>query len=228
VVDSITSKRVAAGIYYNFFYSMPELYEPSIGKTKLKKQGHQTGLAVSVPLGRFILGANVGYIYHKTTVKVLDPVENANKEVEVERLNTVGVDVGAIVRVVASGNNLFNIGIVGTNLVPTNSLEAPMQLGVGAAYGFKKFLIADFDIVLDFDVPERKKMVNFHGGVEGFIAGKFAVRGGALHRMYWQATYVTLGFGYINPKVALEIAYGQQVQGGVESQIGFSLRFFLN
>jgi hypothetical protein len=39
---------------------------------------------------------------------------------------------------------------------------------------------------------------------------------------------VTVGFGYVNPKVALEVAYGQQVQGGVESQIGLSLRFFLN
>lgn len=229
VVDSITSKRVAAGIYYNFLFSQPKLYVPGTGETKLSKQGHQTGLAVSVPLGdRFILGANVGYLYHKTSAKVYDPLEDKRKDVEVERLNTVGVDVGAIFRAASSGDNLVNIGLVGTNLVPTKSLEAPLALGVGVAYGFKKFLIADFDVVLNFDVDDRKKMVDFHGGVEGFIAGQFAIRGGAVHKMYWQSTYVTAGFGYVNPKVALEIAYGQQVQGGVESQIALSLRFFLN
>lgn len=230
VVDSITTKKVAAGVYYNFFHFSPQVFEPTLNrKIRLSTQGHQTGLAVSVPFGsRFILGANVGYIFHKTTSTIFDSELGEEREYEVEKLNTVGVDVGIIFKAVESTIHQLNIGLVGKNLVPTDSLSQPLTLGIGAAYGYKRVILVDVDVVLDFEVPKKDRMVQIHGGVEGFVAGKFALRGGAKHLAYWNATFVTAGFGYVNPKVALELGFGQQVSGGVESQIGLSIRFFLN
>jgi hypothetical protein len=226
VVDSITSKYVAAGLYYNFFYSRPKVYEPTMEKNiKLAKQGHQAGLAVSVPLGTyFILGANARYQYFQTVAKVRNADTGEPEDYDVEKINTAGVDVGAIVRI----SDYLNIGVVGTNLIPTESTEAPLQLATGLAFKWGKHLLADVDVVLDFDVPERKKMVNVHGGVEGFFADHFTVRAGTFYRTYWDAVYVSGGFAYVSPKVAIDAACSQQVSGGVETQFGFSLRVFFN
>ena len=226
VVDSITSKVVAAGLYYNFFYSRPEVFEPTMQKKiKLAKQGHQAGLAISVPLGsHLILGANGRYQYFKTVSQRRDPDTGERQDYTVETINTAGIDVGAIARI----TDYLNLAVVGTNLIPTDSMEAPLQLATGVAFRYGKYLLADVDVVLDFEVPERKKMVNVHGGVEGFFADHFAVRAGTLYRSYWDAVYVSGGFGYLNPKVAVEAAFSQQVQGGIETQFGFSLRVFFN
>ncbi len=225
VIDSITSKNVAAGIYYNFFSSRPEVFSPIMQeKTKLNKQGHQTGLAISVPLGsHLILGANARYQYFKTITKVQDE-EGELADHESDSVNTVGVDVGAMVRI----SEYFNVSLVGTNLIPTKSMDAPLQLNTGMAFIYGKYLLVDLDVVLDFDVPERKKMVNVHGGVEGFLGGQFAIRGGTFYKSYWDATYVTTGFGYVHPKIAVDLAFAQQVQGGIETQFGLAVRLFLN
>jgi len=226
VVDSITSKRVAAGLYYNFFFSRPEIFSPSMQKTiKLNKQGHQTGLAISVPFGSyFILGANARYQHFETVSKQRDGATGELSDKTVEKLNTVGVDVGALVRI----SKYFNLSVVGMNLIPTKSVEAPLQLATGMAFTYGKYVLVDVDVVLDFDVPEKKKMVNVHGGVEGFVGGQFALRGGTYYKSYWDATYVTAGFGYVNPKVAVDLGFAQQVQGGVETQFGLAFRLFLN
>lgn len=226
VVDSITSKNVAAGLYYNFFAARPEVFSPGIEDSiRLGKQGHQAGLALSVPFGsHFILGANARYQYFKTTTKIQDADTGEHSDFTADSVNTVGLDVGAIIRL----SQHFNFSVVGVNLIPTSSMEAPLQLNTGLAFAYGKHLLAALDVCLDFDVPERKKMVNVHGGVEGFLGDIIAVRAGSFYKSYWDSAYVTAGLGYVNPKIAIDLAFSQQVKAGVETQLGLSLRLFMN
>ncbi len=226
VVDSITSKNIAAGLYYNFFSARPEVFSPGIEDSlRLGKQGHQAGLALSVPFGsHFILGANARYQYFKTTAKIRDAETGEHSDFTADSVNTVGLDIGAVVRL----SQNFNFSIVGVNLIPTSSMEAPLQLNTGLAFSYGKHFLAAFDVCLDFDVPERKKMVNVRGGVEGFLGDIIVIRAGSLYKSYWDSAHVTAGLGYVNPKIAIDLGFSQQVKAGVETQLGLSLRMFLN
>jgi len=222
VVDSVSSKWVSAGIFYNLAILRPELYERSTGdKRTLHVDGHETGVALAVPLGRhFSLGTTIKYQYYKAKATVKDGEDNV--EQTVDRINNVGVDVG-VVALLGKG---FSLGASGMNLVPQHSSWAPMSLGLGVAYSYKTYLTAAFDVLLDF-TSKDKTIVDYHGGLEGFFAGKYAVRAGASHRALTGGTYVTAGFGYVNPKAGVDVFLVQQVDGGVETRIGFAVKLYV-
>jgi len=225
VVDAVTSRRVHAGLYYTFHYSRPEVFEPRLQRSiKLKVQGHETGLAISVPIGQYvILGAQASYVFLERTTQVPGDEEGKTTDASTKK-NTTGITTGIVIRPTQS----FNIGVVGRNLVPTHTIENPTELIVGAAYSFKRVVLVDCDLVLNFDTPERKQMVGVRGGLEVFIKGQFSIRGGTWYAGYPGATYVTAGFGYISTKVAVDVGFAQQVDGGVETRFGLGLRLFFN
>ena len=225
VVDSTTSRRVHAGLYYTFHYSRPEVFEPRLNRSiKLKVQGHETGLAISVPIGQYvILGAQASYIFLERTTQVPGDEEGKTTDVST-KVNTTGMTAGMVIR----PTQALNIAVVGRNLVPTHTVENPMELVVGAAYSFKRVVLVDVDLLLNFDTPERKQMVGVRAGLEAFIKGKVSIRGGAWYAGYPGATYLTVGLGYISPKVAVDVGFAQQVDGGVETRFGLGLRLFFN
>lgn len=227
VVDSVASKWVAAGLYYNLTVMRPDLYERSREKKMtLKIDGHETGIALAVPLGsRFFLGATVKYTYFKAKATVDNPdpeAEEDTTEVTVDKINNVGVDVGAIV-IITKG---LTFGVTGMNLVPQKSTHAPMQLGMGLAYSYQTYFSVAFDVLLDF-TSEDRVIVDYYGGAEGFFANKFAVRAGTFHRALTGGTFVTAGFGYVNPKAAVDIFLVQQVDQGVETRLGFAVKMYV-
>lgn len=222
VVDSVASKWVAAGLYYNLLVMRPDLVERSTGKKQsLDVAGHETGISLAVPLGnRFSLGTTVKYQFFKAKMNVSDGEETA--EETVDRINNVGLDVGAVV-VLYEG---LTLGVTGMNLVPQRSPFAPMSMGMGVAYSYKTYLTAAFDVLLDF-TSKDDLVVNYHGGIEGFFAGQYAVRAGAMHQGFAGGTYVTAGFGYMSPRAGVDVFLVQQVDGGIETRIGFAAKLFV-
>ncbi len=226
VVDSLNSPRVHAGIFYNFYQAGPEVFDPVLGRSlRLTKQAHETGLAISVPIGTWLaIGAQARYVYYHTTTKAPSP-DNPEEETEsdVEKLNTFGLDAGIVVTALRP----FVFGLAARNLVPTHSHEAPLSMSIGAAYSFGKLLVADIDLTLRFDTPEEKQMVGARAGLELFLKNMLAVRAGTWYEGWPEAVYVTAGLGYVNPRAAVEIGFAQQVDGGVETRFGLSVRIFL-
>ncbi len=226
VVDSLNSPRVHAGIFYNFYHASPEVFDPNLGRSlRLTKQAHETGLAISVPIGTWLaIGAEARYVYYHTTTKAPSPDDPTQEvDADVEKLNTFGLDAGVVV----TATRPFVFGVAARNLVPTHSHEAPITMSIGAAYWFGKLLVADLDLALRFDTPEKTQMVGARAGLELFLKHMFAVRAGTWYDGWPEAVYVSAGFGYVNPRAAVELGLAQQVDGGVETRFGLSVRLFL-
>ncbi len=226
VVDSIASKWIKAGLYYNLMIMRPDVYDRNQQKKlTLKQDGHEVGLAFAIPLGsRFSLGATVKYQFYKASIEVPDPDGDGNTEHTIDRISNIGVDVGMVLKIVEG----LTAGVTAMNVVPQKSLHAPITMGMGLAYGYKSYFLASFDVVLDFTSKGNKKVApSLFGGAEVFIGGKFAIRAGTMYEGVPQTVSVTGGFGYINKKAGVDVFVTQQVDGGVETRVGFAVKLFV-
>jgi hypothetical protein len=225
VVDSQTSKRIAAGLYYNFIRSNPTFSIASQnGAVQIDQTDttHEVGLALSMPLGRYImLGVTQKYINHGSDLPASAPEDLPKADI-----SAYTVDVGGIVRV-----GRFNFAAVGYNLVPVDDEFTnlyPQSLGLGVSVAFGTLFSAGFDTVLDFTSdPDNKVKPSFHGGGELFLAKRYALRVGAMHDTVRDATYVTGGGGLVFKRLSFEASVRQMVNGGDETLVALSLNLFL-
>ncbi len=225
VVDSVASKWIKAGLYYNLLIMRPDIWDRNQQKKlTLKQDGHEVGLTLALPLGaRFSLGTTVKYQFYKATIEIPNPDGEGNTEHTIDRISNIGVDVGMVVKVTTG----LTFGLTAMNVVPQKSTHAPITMGMGAAYGYKTYFLASFDVVLDFTSKEKKVTPSIFGGVEVFLGGRYAVRAGAMYEGLLKATSVTGGFGYINPKAGVDVFVVQRVNGGVETRVGFAVKLFV-
>lgn len=170
VADSVTQRRVAMGLYYNFINSSPpvslnvaEAEMPgarivSIRDIRLSRQGHEIGLLSAFPLGdRFILGLTTKYGYFSTSAQLpLDqlPPDFAptNPRIDKDKVydmgsvsNVVSFDIGLTIRAL----DRLSIGLVGQNLWG-HGTEMPTTLGAGLAFQFSQRLTVAADVLLNF------------------------------------------------------------------------------
>lgn len=221
VVDSVTSS-VAAGVFYSFRRSTPSraiaLKNGAVFDLEETLTTHEAGLSLAYPLGSIaILGLTTRYIYHEVEQPEGTPEFYAGID-----HNTVSMDFGAILRPWST----LLIAAVGYNLIPLDGVEYPIQLGLGLAYSFGSTLLLEFDSVIDFTTGESTA-ASFHGGAEVFVGKMVALRGGAMHDMVHDATYVTGGIGLLAKKIALDVGFRQMVDGGPETLLAVSIRAYL-
>ena len=222
VVDSLTT-MIAAGVFYSFSQAEPSRHiarAGAIGPLHLEEtiQTHEAGLALAYNLGDFLLlGLNIRYV----NITVEQPEQTPDDFIK-ETIHTASMDVGAILRPWQG----LHIAVVGHNVIPIEGVEFPMQLGMGIAYQFGTYLLAEFDTVLDFSTDETMA-ASFHGGAEVFIKNMVALRGGAAYDTFQEATYATFGLGIVTRKIGLDFGLRQMVEGGAETLLAFSLRLFM-
>jgi hypothetical protein len=221
VVDSAT-KRIAAGLFYSFMHATPSRTLAMPGKTTFSLEetisAHETGLALSYPLADLIhLGLTGKYV----KIDIEQP-DDTPAEVEDDGDSGFTMDFGAVVKPLPS----LNLGVVYTNAVPIENTAYTRQLGLGIAYALGTKFLAEFDAVLDFDRGDEVK-ASYHGGAELFLGTSYALRGGAMHDTFREATYVTGGLGVVAKKLALDFGLRQMVDGGAETMLAFSVRLFL-
>jgi len=213
IVDSITTD-VAAGAYVHYLTSSPEL-----GGETLDKSGIEGGLGLAYPISQgFMLGVKGKYL-------------NADQEASASGDDAVDIsefsfDAGAILRFGG-----LALGVTG------NSLNAELpewrkQLGLAAGYAFGTTLVLEFDALLDFDKNESLGRADevaprYSGGIELFLGGSYALRGGAIHDRAEDSTWVAFGGGIFNPGSGLEIGVRQQVDGGSETLVSVGLKLFM-
>lgn len=177
VVDSVTNRRLALGLYYSFVQENPRFNFPlaegpysngmlqrviEVDGARISRNGNESGISMAVPIGdRFSLGATIKYSYYALRAE-LDPsmipsgynfaLSRLDKERGVDlgsNGHSVTFDFGATLRLV----DQLRIGVVGQNLWPQGH-ELPIKLGVGLAYRLGERLILAGDAVINFSGSE--------------------------------------------------------------------------
>lgn len=222
IVDSYTT-AIAAGLSYSYVNASPDRTLATQGgglDLEESEQTHEVGLSLSLPLGQWLLfGLTTRYINYKA--RLADAVPGG---VFGPSLSTVGLDVGAIVRL----GDWVRVAAVGHNVVPVHDQLYPQQLGLGTAISPMPWLTAEFDSVIDFTSDPSGVSVNFHGGLEGFFANSYAFRLGTQHNMYLDATHLSVGGAYMTPQAGFQVSLQQQVAGGKATVVAAAMQFFVS
>lgn len=252
ITDSVTQRKVAMGLYYNFIYDSPraafrvlqgtpETLVP-VPSQAFTRSGHEVGAVTAFPLGdRFILGTTVKYAYFSTTAQLADPFVTSStvgKDLSYD-LGTIGsvvtLDIGLSLRLTDG----LSVGLVGQNLWGHGS-ELPTQLGLGLAYAASARMTLAADLLVNFtgyqecasmlkaSCPTYQNRIVFRagGGAEYSIADRVPLRLGYLFDSNLTSHHLTGGLGYFDARGrwGVDAGFRQRLAGGAETLLLFGVR----
>lgn len=254
VADSVTQRRLAMGLYYNYVNESPQasfrvtetggagrsLY---VQDARFSRQGHQLGLVTGIPLGeRFALGITTKYNYFSLTAPVPreqipqdfvnDALNKAEGAYDFGSLgNALTFDVGMTLRLWRG----LSLGVAGQNLWP-HGPEVPTLLGMGLTYGASERFSLAADATLNFTGNQQcnneacteqgdRTTVRVGGGAEYLIGGRVPLRAGYLYDSNLGSHHVSGGLGYFDPRIAIDVSVQQRVAGGMETILVGGFRF---
>lgn len=208
IVDSKTQPALAVGLAYGFEFSDAGTDEGQLG--------HDVRLAMSTPLVQDVLNLGVGLNYLRY------------QRDGGEDLSDFTLDVGALI----SLDRSFHIGLVGDNLISVDDPAFPRRAGGGVAYT-GGMVVADVDVLADFDThPEGVKPV-FAAGLELLLAESVPLRIGVEHSqaVVDGETSISGGLGFVTGKGAqgtrLTLGHKQSIDDGSRFTFGLGLTFYL-
>ncbi len=207
--DSTTA--VAACTYYRYFSASPDL-----DGTEFSRRSHELGTVLSTMLSSNILvGATGRYFDYNTELTG----ESDSKG--------FSFDVGAILR----ATKVFNLALVGYNVVGDDSNQYPMGIGAGIMARPFELLTIGFDTRWNLDADDKSK-ARYGGGAEFLVRTSnmqkaFPIRAGGVYDSEMKSAFVTAGVGFMSTKMGIDLGGRRQVSGGDnEMVIQASLRLF--
>jgi len=215
VVDCMTSK-LAAG------FSMRGL----VGDNEAgKHKGFDGRLSLAYPLVEaFSLGVALRYAdlrvaYPDAFEQDPDPDPDAiNRRYKLKHFT---MDVAATLQIDA-----LSVSALAYNLVETDSLLAPRQVGGSLSLGATEALTIGGDVLVDLDSFEASKVLA-GGGLEFLMADSFPLRGGYLYDQGRDRHGVTAGLGYVDKTVGLQAGLRQFVGSEPDTNLMFVLQYFV-
>lgn len=208
-LSACDSTNAAPGCFYYHYVT----HSPEIGGMEVGRRSHVGGVTLSRALSpRINLGAGGKYF---------DFESSAMGEEDASGFNW---DVGATAKL----TEVINIGVVGYNLLGTESLEFPRAAAAGVLVRPGEGLTLGFDALWNLD--REGKTGRYGGGGEYFIRASegrigYPVRVGAVHDVA-TGTYVSGGAGIATVKIGFDVAARKQVADGDELLVTASLRVF--
>ncbi len=226
VADS--TARVAMALYYSYMTATRD-YILGDGATirtgEIDRVRHEVGAATSFPLSdRFALGTTLKYTSFEANLT--DPADGSRSNVSSQ--GRVNLDIGGVVALAPR----LTLGLVGYNLLAHDG-EYPRAFGGGLALGLGDTAMMTLDGVVDLtstsdlSAPGDDRRVKVSGGAEVVLANMYPVRAGVIWGSYADDVYVTGGLGYQSPRVGLDVAIRQKVEGGSETVGLVALKFYL-
>jgi len=207
-VDAKTSELAAIGVAYDYITSAPG------GRDR---DGHQfrVALGTGYKSGDVHLYAGFGGRYLGLILGADD--DESDESDDVDRWT---VDAG----LVFDFGRVIKIGVVGQNLIDTESLEAPRALGIGLSFVFDSLEIgADMDIDLSDRLPENIKSYAF--GIDYGFGESFRIRAGFMIDQLLDEERITAGFGYSTSSLAIDLGYSSALTDPTAMIVAVSLRF---
>lgn len=212
VMDS-TRSLVSGGLAYVF---------NTINNANESRTSHDARVAVAVNLGQsFSLGARGRYLNVAGTPNGA-PAAPQNQGLQTGAWGGFTFDAGLHVHPMRE----FSLSVTGYNLNNPDTTAAPISLGGGLSLSPIRELTLVADALVDFRSTNAVRG-RYSGGIELFLSGKYAIRGGYLFddtRGGSQA--VTFGVGYIDPAWSVELAMRQAIVPDLQSTMMLSVRYF--
>jgi hypothetical protein len=195
-----------------FFYDYAGA-NPELGDMTMHRTTHVGGISLSrMIVPRVLLGTTTKYYKF-----------SSNMMGESDASGTT-FDAGAILRL----TNLINVGLSFQNLYSTTaSPEFPRAVGGGFYARPIPSLALSFDARWKLEGTDQS--ARYGGGAELFLRGGdagYPIRVGALHDNSLGATYLSAGLGYASMAWGVDVGGRREVQGGNETLIIASMRFF--
>ncbi len=215
VVDSTSTYNLAGGLTYT--------YHSANRGGGVSASGHEVGLALSFPFAEYV---SVGGTLKYFKLEGADDVGGKD--------GGITFDLGITVRPTPA----LSLALVGSNLRPLDSGQAPQGVGYGVALLPLPSLVLALDGLtrLTADDQTGRKGTSIMGGGSFTIAERFAVRAGGGYDAATGNGYATVGFSGISEIGAIDLGLREdltraEASPGVErpreTVAGVSLRLFI-
>jgi hypothetical protein len=136
-------------------------------------------------------------------------------------VNALTADVGLLV---TPGLGLA-FAVVGYNVIPITTSEAPMSMATAASWSIEGLTLA-FDWGLDFESSWPPGM-DFHVGAEYYLLDMFPLRVGYENDQVTDLSAVTFGLGFVYDFFGIDLGFQQGLENLDDRTLGVSLKFFL-
>jgi hypothetical protein len=217
LADSVTTV-VAAGLSFNY---------SGINQKHTKFEAYDGRLAIAGAIGNiFFLGGTARYLY-------LDQKWDSEKwgpggmpalpSSGSRNVNSFTFDAGSALRL----GNIVTLGVVGYNLIPTESVFAPIQLGTGASIYVMNMLLVEVNTLVDFTSHDEVSN-DIELGTELFLGGTVALRGGYIYDFYYKLNTISAGLAYVHSKFSIDAGYMHEIVDDGRWCLAFSLKYFIN
>ncbi len=206
LADSQTNEYVAAGLAYTYV-NADEAYKGNWHD----RSGHEVRGALSAGYRgpAFAVYGGLGLRFFRFALAHEDDQE------------AFTLDAGLIFEFL----NLLRFGVVGYNLIRSESRYAPMTLGTAASFTVYDFTFS-FDTVVDFtsnDSPEASYLL----GAQYLLMGMLYLRAGAVFDEVEHKRQVAAGLGYTSNRFGIDLAILQNVSEQRDIMVQATFRFFV-
>lgn len=140
-----------------------------------------------------------------------------------DRTSAITGDVGLLIQPL----DFITLGASVYNVIDVASREAPLQAGLGVAFGSDSSFRVAADAVMDFSFADEVRP-SYHAGAEYLFDG-LVLRAGFKRLDFEDRNYVSAGLGFVTTQAGLEAAYVQNLESkeGADRAFSFTLKFFL-
>jgi hypothetical protein len=205
------STVAAPGCFYYQYVSA----SPVVDGTDHHRRAHVFGATLSRRLAPLV------------TVGIGSKYFDYNSDLEEGDSDGFSFDAGLMVQ----PHSLFNLAVVGYNVIGDDSPQFPRGVGGGVAFHAGPSVGISLDGVWNLDLPDGDSTGRYGGGLEYFVSSGdrqtgYPLRVGAVYDNHLGGTFVTAGVGLASVKLGIDVGGRFQVDGGDEVAIVGSLRIF--
>jgi len=213
-VDSVTNPAFAAGLGAS--YNLQDL-------DGVNRRSTDVRLSVGLPLSD-VFSVGMGGHYLTLTQDGEGPLGSSRASGGLHDKNIVAgftFDIGASIRPTEG----LTISAVGTNLNdPGNGLQ-PLSASGGIGFGNTRFSI-EADALADF-TTWNSTTLRAMGGAEVLLGDNYPIRAGYRYDQGAETHAVSVGLGYVDPKISLEVALRRTIIGPAVTTLVLGFTFHI-
>jgi hypothetical protein len=187
----------------------------------LKRRGTDLRASLAFPFSeKFRIGASLKYLSFSQGGS--GPLGSSSVSAGLDGepiVRDFGIDAGLVLQPV----RYFSLGLLGINLNNPGNGFLPLRAGAGIGGGTNEFTL-EADVLADFTTWDKTRLMAQAGG-ELLVADKFPLRLGYRYEEGLKTQWLSVGAGYVENTMSLELAARRTVAGPEATAIVFSFTY---